>query len=485
MLKSIKKKLHKSKGREDLESHLKKGNSPPTFGVPDLDDISPSSPSAGPVAVPEHSPPLTKADLFKPIATFEESDNSAKVALFIHKLRLCQIMFDWSLEGNSSLDDAKAKEIKRQQLLELVDYIGKNKNIYTEQVLVEIINMVSENLFRALPPSTRNQTGGEGEEEEPVSEPSWPHLQIVYEFFLRFIVSSDIDIETLKTYITPAFVLQVLQLFDSEDNRERDYLKTILHRIYARFMSLRAMIRKALNNVFFVFVYETRRHNGIAELLEILGSIINGFAMPLKPEHKNFLTRVLVPLHKVKQLAQYHHQLSYCIMQFVDKDPQLAIAVIDGLLKLWPVTNSTKEVMFLNELEELLELTQPEEFSVLAAKLATQLSRCIGSLHFQVAERALFLWHNDYVHQLIAEHRNIFLPILYPVLHANSQSHWNATVNNLTLNVLNIFMSIDDVLLEQTSKNFADVQLKGASSKKQKNDYWETLEIRRKTAEAS
>ncbi len=33
-------------------------------------------------------------------------------------------------------------------------------------------------------------------------------------------------------------------------------------------------------------MFETERHNGIAELLEILGSIINGFAQPLKEEHK-------------------------------------------------------------------------------------------------------------------------------------------------------------------------------------------------------
>ena len=32
------------------------------------------------------------------------------------------------------------------------------------------------------------------------------------------------------------------------------------------------------------FNLETGRHNGISELLEILGSIINGFAKPLKAE---------------------------------------------------------------------------------------------------------------------------------------------------------------------------------------------------------
>jgi serine/threonine-protein phosphatase 2A regulatory subunit B' len=36
----------------------------------------------------------------------------------------------------------------------------------------------------------------------------------------------------------------MLDLFDSEDPRERDYLKTILHRIYGKFMQIRTNIRK-------------------------------------------------------------------------------------------------------------------------------------------------------------------------------------------------------------------------------------------------
>lgn len=86
---------------------------------------------------------------------------------------------------------------------------------------------------------------------------------------------------------------------------------------------MRAFIRRSINNIFFQFIYETERHNGIAELLEILGSIINGFALPLKEEHKNFLRRVLIPLHKVKSLALYHPQLAYCVVQFLEKSQAL------------------------------------------------------------------------------------------------------------------------------------------------------------------
>ncbi|KAH8367599.1 hypothetical protein KR200_011130 [Drosophila serrata] len=81
------------------------------------------------------------------------------------------------------------------------------------------------------------------------------------------------------------------------------------------------------------FIYETEHHNGIAELLEILGSIINGFALPLKEEHKQFLLKVLLPLHKAKSLSVYHPQLTYCVVQFLEKDPSLSEAVIKSLLK--------------------------------------------------------------------------------------------------------------------------------------------------------
>ncbi len=38
-----------------------------------------------------------------------------------------------------------------------------------------------------------------------------------------------------------------------------------------KFMSHRSFIRKAISNEFYTFVFETERHNGIGELLEILG----------------------------------------------------------------------------------------------------------------------------------------------------------------------------------------------------------------------
>ncbi|KAF3610501.1 hypothetical protein DY000_02051039 [Brassica cretica] len=104
---------------------------------------------------------------------------------------------------------------------------------------------------------------------------------------------------------------------------------------------------------------------------------------PEEEEHKLFLIRVLIPLRNPKPIAIYHQQLSYCIVQFVEKDYKLADTVIRGLLKYWPVTNCTKENLFLQELEEVLEATQPVEFQRCMVPLFQQIARCLSSSHFQ------------------------------------------------------------------------------------------------------
>jgi serine/threonine-protein phosphatase 2A regulatory subunit B' len=101
-------------------------------------------------------------------------------------------------------------------------------------------------------------------------------------------------------------------------------------------------------------------------------------------EHKQFLVKVLLPLHKVKCLSLYHAQLAYCVVQFLEKDPSLTEEVIRGLLKYWPKTCSQKEVMFLGEIEEILDVTEPAQFVKVQEPLFKQISRCVSSPHFQV-----------------------------------------------------------------------------------------------------
>uniref|UniRef100_A0A3Q1CS39 Serine/threonine protein phosphatase 2A regulatory subunit n=1 Tax=Amphiprion ocellaris TaxID=80972 RepID=A0A3Q1CS39_AMPOC len=394
--------------------------------------------------------------------------------LFVQKLRQCCVLFDFV---SDPLSDLKYKEVKRAGLNEMVEYITHNSDVVTESIYPEAVTMFSVNLFRTLPPSS-NPTGAEfdPEEDEPTLEAAWPHLQLVYEFFLRFLESPDFQPNVAKKYIDQKFVLSLLELFDSEDPRERDFLKTILHRIYGKFLGLRAYIRRQINNIFYRFIYETEHHNGIAELLEILGSIINGFALPLKEEHKMFLIRVLLPLHKVKSLSVYHPQLAYCVVQFLEKDSSLTEPVIMGLLKFWPKTHSPKEVMFLNELEEILDVIEPSEFVKVQEPLFRQLAKCVSSPHFQVAERALYYWNNEYIMSLISDNAAKILPIMFPALYKNSKSHWNKTIHGLIYNALKLFMEMNQKLFDDCTQQYKAEKQKEKYKLKEREEIWHKIE---------
>ncbi|KAL8149947.1 hypothetical protein AgCh_006816 [Apium graveolens] len=422
------------------------------------------------VCVPTTPPPGT----IQTLPMFKDVPAAERQGLFLKKVQVCYYHFDLS----ETMKMVREKEIKRQSLVELVDYVQSGSGKISESNQEEMVRMIGVNVFRSLPPAAYENTGSENlevEEDEPYLDPSWPHLQLVYELLLRYVVSAETDTKVAKRYIDHLFVLKLLDMFDSEDPREREYLKTILHRIYGKFMVHRPFIRKGINNIFYRFIYETERHSGIAELLEILGSIINGFALPMKEEHKLFLVRALIPLHKPKSAGIYHQQLSYCITQFVEKDYKLADTVIRGLLKYWPVTNCQKELLFLGELEEVLEATQPAEFQRCMVKLFKQISRCLNSPNFQVSERALFLWNNEHIVALIAENRKVILPIIFEALENNIKSHWNQAINGLTANVRKMFLEMDPELFEECQKQYEEKEAKAEEVEAMRESTWKKL----------
>lgn len=78
-------------------------------------------------------------------------------------------------------------------------------------------------------------------------------------------------------------------------------------------------------------------------------------------------------------------------MQFLEKDSSLTESVINGLLKFWPKTCSQKEVMFLGEIEEILDVIDLVQFDKIQVPLFKQIAKCVSSPHFQVRYFFYFL----------------------------------------------------------------------------------------------
>lgn len=95
---------------------------------------------------------------------------------------------------------------------------------------------------------------------------------------------------------------------------------------------------------------------------------------------------------------------------------------------------------------------------------------------WQVAERALFLWNNDHIRNLITQNRNVILPIVLPALETNTRSHWNPAVQSLTLNVRKIFSDADQPLFDECLVKFQENEVKERESQEKRESTWKRLE---------
>ena len=133
------------------------------------------------VTLPRHTPQRRRSSLvrnqrmaaLKDLPALRDTSAQRRESLFQQKLELCSVIFNF----DDPLADKKGKDLKRQTLLELVDYVNTpaGQKIFTEQLMPHIMQCVTINICRALPPQTEDF---DPEEDDPVLEPSWPHLQV-------------------------------------------------------------------------------------------------------------------------------------------------------------------------------------------------------------------------------------------------------------------------------------------------------------------
>ena len=228
----------------------------------------------------DHLPPLQ----------YETADNREEA--LIKKIHQCHQVCNFVDPGA----DAKNKAVKRAALNDIIDFLSCQTDVVTENIYCELISMIKVNVFRDLSPGHDISPLETlfAEDDDPVEEVSWPHLQLIYDLFLRFLEHPKFDRRIAKRYITKSFVFNLLSLFQSLDNREREMLRTIVHRIYGKLIILRPYIRLEISNIFLTCAFEDGPYYGISELLEVMSSIISGFAIPVKDEHLQFLFKVCV-----------------------------------------------------------------------------------------------------------------------------------------------------------------------------------------------
>ena len=179
----------------------------------------------------------------------------------------------------------------------------------------------------------------------------------------------------------------------------------------------------------------TERTFGIAEYLEILVPIIEGFNEPIRTEHRQMYEQCLLTLHKQHNLGQFRQQLVKAISKFIQKDESLADQAILSCIKYWPRLDPHKEVCSLTELESIFNLMHTiEPLIEISNYLVKRIADSISSIHFSVAERALLLLHSPLLLCLVRQYKTELLPLLVDALQSNVFRNENQYLKTLKKN---------------------------------------------------
>eukprot|EP00729_Bicosta_minor_P000405 gene405-15874_t len=363
----------------------------------------------------------------------KEKNAAKRKELLLSKLDLCCHIFDFSQTAHTSdpVQTAKSKQAKTSALNDLVKFTTGKAEFMAPDVFPSYIKMISANLFRPLaPPDDPKAAPYDPEDDEPRLEPGWPHIELVYALLIRIAEHKSLSVDV------------ALQ-------------------------SLTMLLAYSFGTFFF----------GVAEVLEFLGCIINGFAMPLKEEHRSTLVDVFLPLHRHKSMAVYHPQLAYCVSQFLSKAPDLVAHALKYLFKYWPKSAAQKQVHLLNQVEGIVGVIEDQEFNDVAPLVFAKLGKCIENTHFMVSERALAVWNQEHMLDRMREVPDDLYHLVGPSIYRNSKRHWSGVVHDSNDRALQALRDVSEEHFEEhCSEDVVSAGEEQAAALSAREEKWATIQ---------
>eukprot|EP00477_Mikrocytos_mackini_P001546 GAHX01001662.1.p1 GENE.GAHX01001662.1~~GAHX01001662.1.p1 ORF type:complete len:484 (-),score=74.58 GAHX01001662.1:90-1541(-) len=358
-------------------------------------------------------------------------------------------------------------------LVDIGTYVQANLDKIQLPEIIYIFEICEEILSRTLttPSSAVSEKGTYinpilDEGEEIVSEPLWSVYYQMYNLMLIVIYSKCLNNEAILQVMDYDRLTCFISLFYSYDKRERKSLKTFVQCLYINFPSIRLILREELVDLIQRFIYTSdNSFKGIEELLEIFSSIMDTVSIPIKAEFNYLLKEVLLPLHMIPKLSRFYRPLIGCLRKFMLLDEQSGIVIFEGLLKYWPVSSSMKELIFIKELEEFLDVWKYGD-SLPLEKIMKQIIRCAKSPNFQIAENALILLSRADVTQLVLKNKTVtVMSIVINGLKKLKES-WHTTIAIGAEQILRAFKSYDVELFEKV-ENYKFEHLSEKGKKKE------------------
>jgi serine/threonine-protein phosphatase 2A regulatory subunit B' len=398
---------------------------------------------------------LTSDVAIAPSDAFSKVDPKSINGVFADKCRECSKICDFSTPSK----DQSAKQTKKQLLTHFVELFEAQNLIrfVMPSNIKKFIDMIVDNISRPFPSMRKITAFDFGDQVEDLA---WPHLVLVYKASLR-LFSSKISIAIENN----SFVSVLVSNSCSPDSRECQLCRDVLKAVYRKCDVVRSQIVRAIHAQFLTLICSK-------ELLDFYLTVVDALPLPLTPDNITVFKNCVLILHSSFLFHRFCFNLVTVLDHYIRVDAGLLGPTFEYIFAHWPSSTVHKQLIFLDEIEELTqsysEIITPE----IGQSIFRQLAKLVNVPHIEIAEMVLELIWKDSFSMLIAEQAEAAMQILLSPLAAAAKRNWSPNVRENAESCINMFRQLDEALFVDLMNARRDRKKKKKADKQIRNFRW-------------
>ncbi|KAK8890618.1 hypothetical protein M9Y10_035399 [Tritrichomonas musculus] len=401
---------------------------------------------------------------------------------FEKKIELCNYICDFY---NPQLDTV-AKIDKKKTLEEIFNIVSKVELLYKLQndQIAQILTMCKNNIIRDLPVLNAHLIFSE--DLPPISEPSWPHLNIIYQIMFSIFQQCN-----RHPVFTNQFILDLLPMMQSPDPVERQVLDRFIIE-YLKSREGKLATQNYINSVFFPTLSRLlTTHIESKTPPFIVGPILQIYLhiFQCTRQDKNSTQQVynqILRLLSDYHLSTFEDQFYSIIDFFSDESSAFASMLARALITHWPKSCAEKEASFVRMMIDVMPKISSRDLAPLVPRIFSLLAECVSSQSLKVAEQSFHIWTSHKIEPIISEHSKKIFFLTYELVLKGAREHWSRSIRINLVTVLQLLQKISPRIINNTvninNKNISpyklsDQKMKNTSPIKPKNQQDEIMKF--------
>ncbi|OHT02359.1 phosphoprotein phosphatase [Tritrichomonas foetus] len=380
-----------------------------------------------------------------------------KKELLFQKLELCSVLCDFTDPDV----DQDAKKIKTNNLQE-IDNLFSDDSIFqtlTNEMLDEIFKMININLFRGIPSTDPKYLIFD--DEPPIVEINWPHLQFVYSILLKLQKNLPKD-----SHLNLDYLKKIYTLLEAPDINERscvlDFMKKFIEvypdKLDPIFHHFEAIVREYVDRIISPFP--------IIPILSLYLEVLK------KPNHDkklttHFFNTAVIPLISSQHIVSFYSYLVEIFNIFIEEDISYIHVIIKRLVRVFPESCPSKQQLFIALINSTTGKLSPkavEDFEKIGPIVFQLYANVANSSHAKIVQASLKIWSDVNIIPMIMDNTAVIFPIIFPSVHNVMKNHWNQQARNAALDAMTSMHDYDPFVFDTLSQSQQNGTLDSKSS---------------------